>query len=141
MPTIGLCAASQKLSGSNMTDETKDFTFRTPIKVERIKFEYTDHTAYTIEPTLDEEWDDLTALSWRAGIALLDTGVTVEVAHGKRRNRKYGSAQWSPYFGYEMRYPGGGHTAENFNEAWIWFNGFTDAFEAMRAMKNGSKES
>jgi hypothetical protein len=91
-----------------------------------------DDTGSSIEPPLDEAWDDLTQLRWHAAVVAHDTGLRVTVNPGGEQ-RKVGE-EWVAVPGtYGISVGRTSAAAFNYAAAWTYLNGVsTGAREAVR---------
>lgn len=89
------------------------------MKVERVETE----TGSRIEPPLDQRWDDLTKLQWKAAVVGLDCGVTPVI---EKCDTHVGvTGIWIPVRGrYMVLLPGRTSTTGNFYDTWSFLNGF-----------------
>lgn len=85
-----------------------------------------------VQPPLDQGWDDLTKLRWRAGLLLADTGIFATITtncysepdwRGRQRFRK-------DLFGITIGNVG--HVAFTLDEGWTFFNGVEEGARVAR---------
>ncbi len=75
------------------------------------------------EPALDQSWDEVTKLRWKAGVVLAETGVSVTVVTNSSL-RKNLLGHWKPERGvFSLGIGNSSHSAYTYREAWDFLNG------------------
>lgn len=96
-----------------------------PMKVSRIETQ----NGSQVIPELDQAWDNLTRLRWKAGIAALDTGLPIHLDHADIRADREGPS----LRGFVVQV-GTLSTALDFDEAWHYLEGIRVGVEQMGAI-------
>lgn len=87
-----------------------------------------DRTGSSIEPPLDDAWDNLAKLRWKAAVVALESGIEVSVDVGFF---SIGGVCQSGYYSLVIPGIGGSSCVLKFSDAWTHLNGIAAGARAM----------